>query len=163
MDFGLLVTKTYIQYMHNHNLLHIHMFVFIHTLFCQVEAVGAAASQAFSDLKVQVLSATHAEVKNKETKTEGEVSNIHTIRIHILESKASTVYACFIRLLVNSVPVSVFLSKIQTAHIYYPVFSHTTVNYTVLLEYSHKYILYVLHYLHFIAYCLYKYICMYLI
>ena len=49
------------------------MLVFIHTLFCQVDAVGAAASQAFSDLTVQVLSATHAEVKSKDKKTEGEV------------------------------------------------------------------------------------------
>ena len=119
----------------------IHTFVFIHTLFCQVDAVGAAASQAFSDLKVQVLSATHAEVKNKDKKTEGEVSNIHTIRIHILESKASTVYACFIRLLVNSVPFSVFLSNNSNrAYLLSSTFTYNCkLHYEV--SYSHKYIL----------------------
>ena len=91
MDFGLLVTKTYI-----HTYIHacitycmytrIHTFVFIQTLFCQVEAVGAAASQAFSDLKVQVLSATHAEVTNKDKKMEGEVS-IYTHHTHTYSRK----------------------------------------------------------------------------
>ncbi len=130
------------------------MFVFIHTLFCQVEAVGAEASQAFSDLKVQVLSATHAEVKNKDTKTEGEVSNIHAIRIHILESIYT---ACFIRLLVNSTPFSVFLSNNSNrAYLLSSTYTYNCkLHYEVCVwEYSHKYILYVLHN---------TYVCMYLI